>query len=103
MSKQKTYMGIHKDSAGGMTPTGNIIRDAWVFGIIPEKETCEGWDVARIESLYDKVSAVWGPYGHLPSRLPSELRERHHKIYSQDIEHARHQGWNPELGDEDDA
>jgi hypothetical protein len=28
-----------------MTPTGNIIRDAWVFGIIPEEDACAGWTV----------------------------------------------------------
>lgn len=39
--RQQTYMGIDKDTAG-LSPTGNIIRDAWVFGILPETETCEG-------------------------------------------------------------
>lgn len=39
---QKKYMGIDKDPHGAMNPTGNIIRDAWVFGLIPQTETCEG-------------------------------------------------------------
>jgi hypothetical protein len=101
MSQTKIYQGIDKDPKGGMTPTGNIIRDAWVFGIIPETETCAGWTVQGIEALYDKVSAAWAPYGHLASRLPPELWERHARIYSAAVERARAEGWNPELDDED--
>jgi len=98
--RQQTYMGIHNDTAG-LSPTGNIIRDAWVFGILPENETCEGWTLDRIEVVYEKVCAAWEPYGSLASRLPPELRERHTRIYAAAIQRAREQGWNPELGDED--
>lgn len=84
-----------------MTPTGNIIRDAWVFGLLPEDEDCAGWTTQQIDQLYDQVHAAWLPYGHLASRLPPELRERHARIYAAAMEHARRQGWNPEL-DEDD-
>jgi hypothetical protein len=84
-----------------MTPTGNIIRDAWVFGIIPETETCAGWNMQRIEALYDHVAAAWQPYGHLASRLPPELRERHACIYAAAVERARAAGWDPELDDDD--
>lgn len=101
MNKTKTYPGIDQDPKGGMTPTGNIIRDAWVFGIIPETETCAGWVLQGIDALYDKVSAAWEPYGHLASRLPSELRERHQRIYDAAVERARAEGWDPELGDDD--
>ena len=45
MDKTKKYDGIDKDPHGAMNPTGNIIRDAWVFGIIPETETCSGWTI----------------------------------------------------------
>jgi hypothetical protein len=86
---KKTYAGIHKDTAG-LSPTGNIIRDAWVFGILPESET-----------IYERVSTAWEPFGSLASRLPPELRERHARIYSEAIQRAREQGWNPELGDDD--
>ena len=34
--KERRYVGIDKDPKGAMNPTGNIIRDAWVFEIIPE-------------------------------------------------------------------
>ena len=40
---ERRYVGIHNDINGGMTATGKIIRDAHVFGIIAETETCEGW------------------------------------------------------------
>ena len=101
MQPKKIYQGIHNDAYGGMTPTGNIIRDAWVFGIIPEEETCEGWLPGGIEDLYDKVSEAWAPFGHLASRLPPELRERHRRIYAAAVERARALGWEPALDDED--
>jgi hypothetical protein len=100
--KRRIYPGIDQDPSGGMNPTGNIIRDAWVFGIIPETETCAGWDVQRMEQLYDQVSRAWAPHGHLPSRLPPELRERHRRIYEQALRLAREKGWDPDRELEDD-
>jgi len=101
MTDPKTYQGIDKDPKGGMTPTGNIIRDAWVFGIIPETETCAGWTLQGIDALYDKVTEAWAPYGHLASRLPPPLRERHRRIYEAAVQRARAAGWTPELDDDD--
>ncbi|MCF1183857.1 hypothetical protein L0E83_10480 [Marichromatium gracile] len=97
----KRYAGIHNELQGGMTPTANIIRDAWVFGLIPEEETCEGWTVQGIDDLYDKVSAAWAPYGHLVSNLPAELRERHARIYEAAVSRARAAGWDPDRLEED--
>ena len=51
MQTDKRYVGIDKDINGGMTTTGKIIRDAWIFGILPETETCEGWLPQGIETL----------------------------------------------------
>jgi hypothetical protein len=84
-----------------MTSVGNVIRDAWVFGLLPETETCEGWSHDRIESLYDQVSRAWEPYGHRVSALPEDLRERHARIYDEAVRKARAAGWNPELGEDD--
>ena len=92
---QKKYMGIDKDPLGAMNTTGNIIRDAWVFGLIPETETCEGWTVQRIDALYSQVTEEWDKYGHLVSKLPTELGERHRKIYDAAIARARALGWDP--------
>lgn len=97
---QRTYEGVHNESHG-MTPTANIIRDAWVFGLIPETETCKGWGMQRIEDLYSRVSNAWEPYGHLVSRLPQELAEKHRRIYDAAIAEARRKGWDPELADND--
>jgi len=102
MIQTKIYQGIDQDPEGDMTPTGNIIRDAWVFEIIPETETCAGWTLQGIEDLYDKVTEAWAPYGHLASRLPPPLRERHQRIYEAAVRRAREQGWVPELEDGDD-
>jgi hypothetical protein len=91
-----SYIGIDKDPEGAMNLTGNIIRDAWVFGLVPEEETCRGWSRQRIEGLYEKVSDAWEPYGGLPSRLPLELRERHRRIYAAAVANARSLGWDPD-------
>lgn len=100
MMKETIFAGLDNEPNGGMTRTANIIRDAWVFGILPEAETCEGWSMQRVQTIYDQVSAAWHPYGHLPSRLPPELRERHARIYAAAIERARAAGWHPDLDDE---
>jgi hypothetical protein len=100
MAREKIYPGIEYDEYGGMTPTGNIIKDAWVFGIIPEDQTCEGWSLSRIQALYDKVCDAWAPYGHLVSKLPQDLAERHTRIYDAAIKQAREQGWAPDIDDE---
>lgn len=92
----KIYSGIDKDPKGAMNPTGNIIRDAWLFGLIPKTETCEGWSVQRIQVLYDQVTAEWQKYGHMVSNLPPELAENHRAIYDAAIQRARELGWDPE-------
>jgi hypothetical protein len=94
--RQKIYAGIDKDPKGAMNPTGNIIRDAWVFGLLPESETCEGWTVQRIDALYADVWREWERYGHLVSNLPPELAERHRAIYDAAIARARGMGWDPD-------
>lgn len=101
MTNKPNYVGIDEEVFGGMTPTGTIIRDAWVFGIIPDSENCAGWNVQGIQSLYDKVSAAREPYDHLVSNLPPDLRERHQRIYEAAVQKAKALGWDPELNDED--
>jgi hypothetical protein len=98
---QRVYAGIDQDEKGGLTHLGRMVRDAWVFGILPETETCAGWDGARMQNLYEQVYAAWEPYAHLPSRLPDALRERHEKLYAQAIAEARSQGWDAELGEDE--
>jgi hypothetical protein len=100
MAKQ-VYAGIDKDNKGGLTHLGRMVRDAWVFGILPETETCEGWDAAQMQNLYEKVYAAWEPYAHLPSRLPEELRSKHAKFYETAISVARKDGWDAELGEDE--
>ena len=97
----RIYPGIDKDRYGGTTDIGRIIRDAWVFGLIPETETGIGWTYSRVEALYDQVHAQWVKHGHLASQLPPELKERHEQIYAEAVARARVQGWSVELGDDD--
>ncbi len=99
---RKIYDGIDKDPKGAMNQTGNIIRDAWLFGLIPETETCAGWNMGAFEALYEKVSREWDKYGHLVSNLPPELASRHREIYDAAVARARELGWDPDEYLEDD-
>ncbi|MDH5632304.1 MAG: hypothetical protein OEZ10_04835 [Gammaproteobacteria bacterium] len=92
-SQSDRYIGIDEDLFAGMTTIGKMIRDAWVFGLIEETETCKGWNLAGINVLLDKVNAEWDKYGCLVSRLPAELFERHQRIHGEAVEKARELGW----------
>lgn len=98
---EQLYVGIDQDENEGLTHLGRIVRDAWVFGILPETETCTGWSSAQMQVLYEKVYLAWEPYAHLPSRLPDELRDRHTQFYTRAIANAKKKGWNTELGEDD--
>lgn len=102
MAKPTTYVGIDNDLNGGMTTIGKIIRDAWVFGIIPETETCKGWNFAGVDALLDKVNTQWDKYGCLVSHLPAELAERHNRIHGTAIANAKAHGWCGEHETEDE-
>ena len=95
------YVGVDRDDNHGMTAIGRIVRDAWVFNLLPETETCAGWSSAQIQVLFEQVHQAWEPYAHLPSLLPPELSQRHSAIHSAAIKQARQAGWAPNLDDED--
>ena len=96
MKKVKKYVGIHNEVNGGMTDTGKIIRDAWLFGLIPENETCEGWLVQGLEDLWFKVNKEWEKYGLLVSNLPDELQQKFLRIQDEAFTRARAAGSVPE-------
>lgn len=98
---EPNYPGIDEDENGGMTYLGRIVMDAWVFGLIPETERCAGWSRSQMQVLYSRVTSEWDKYGNLPSRLPSELAERHKRVYREAMTQARERGWDPELNEED--
>lgn len=100
MKAQNRYVGIYKDRYGGMTDTGKIIRDAWIFGIIPEDETCEGWLAQGIEALWRKTQAHWDRYGYAVNQLPQEIQARFYRIQEAGLARARQAGWHPELYDD---
>lgn len=101
MYSDGTYPGVDQDYYGGMTDIGKLVRDAWVFGVLPETETCAGWNAGRLEQLYEQVHAAWEPYGHLVSRLPPELLARHERIFGEAVRKAKEQGWSVDLDDEE--
>jgi hypothetical protein len=53
------YKGLDNDEYGGMTAIGTIIKDAWVFGILPETETCENWSFDRLQIIHDQTKKEW--------------------------------------------
>ena len=98
---EQRYRGARNDANGGMTHLARIIKDAWVFGLLPEDQDGAGWSAGQMQALYEKVYAEWDKYGHLPSRLPDDLRARHTRIHQEAISRARDGGWDPELGEND--
>ncbi len=96
VDKSKAYVGIDNDVNGGMTDTGKIIRDAWVFGLIDETETCAGWTARGIETLWEKVNARWSEHGFRVGNLPPDLRERFDRIHAAAVARARTAGWDPD-------
>ena len=96
MGRPSTYVGIENDVNGAMTTIGKIIRDAWVFELIPETETCEGWNQGKVDVLLDRVNAEWDKYGCMVSQLPADLRERHQRIHDKAIANAKAAGWSGE-------
>ena len=102
MKRQQKYIGINNEVNGGMTPIAKIIRDAWVFGLIEESQTCEGWNAAGIDSLLDKVNIEWDKYGCLASQLPAELFEKHKRIHDKAIAEAKAVGWSGEAETDDE-
>ncbi len=102
MARPDKYVGIDNDVNGGMTTIGKLIRDAKVFGLIDDDETCEGWNFAGIDTLLDKVNKEWDKYGCLVSHLPDELRQRHEEIHNAAITAAKAAGWCGEQETEDE-
>lgn len=96
MSKPNLYVGIDNDVLGGMTTIGKTIRDAWVFGLLDEAETCEGWDLSRINLLLAQTNSEWDKYGCMVSSLPEDLALRHREIYDDAVVRARAAGWSGE-------
>ena len=99
--KPKPYEGVDEDMFGGMTANGRIVRDAWVFELIPETETCKGWLVQGIQDLHQKVNDEWDKYSSMVSQLPAELFERHQRIHGEAIKLAKQAGWTADVETED--
>jgi hypothetical protein len=102
MAKPKTYIGLENEINGGMTAIGKIIRDAWVFELLDETETCKGWNLAGIDALLQKVNAEWDKYGCLVSHLPEELGQRHRRIHAEAMQKATAAGWSGEHETDDE-
>ncbi len=96
MPKPNRYIGLNNEINGGMTSIGKIIRDAKVFSLIADDETCEGWDLGRIDALLQKVNNEWDKYGCLVSHLPEDLAKRHQHIHGDALKKAKAAGWSGE-------
>lgn len=100
-SNKAPYVGIDKDTDGGMTVAGRIIRDAWAFGIIPETETCAGWNTQGLQDLWNKTHDEWEKYGRQVNQLPEDIRERYLRIQREAFDRAKEAGWDASLDDND--
>ena len=100
MNNKMTYAGFHHDKHS-LTMLARVVIDGWLFGFIPETEDCTGWSLGQMQALADKVDAEWDKFSNLPSRLPTDLRERHASLYDMATQRARSMGWDPELGDDE--
>ena len=100
-TRTHTYAGVDQEDNHGMTLTGRIIRDAWVFGLLSEGNNFAGKTAGDLQNLFEQVHQAWEPYGQLPSRLPPELAARHARIHAEAVASARAAGWSAELGDDD--
>jgi len=96
MRKPEKYKGLNNEINGGMTAIGKLIRDAKVFSLIEDSETCEGWNHSGINALEDKVNQEWDKYGCLVSQLPEELFKRHQDIHNKAMKDAKDAGWSGE-------
>ena len=103
MARPDKYVGINNEVNGGMTTIGKLIRDAWVFDLIDESETCEGWNFAGVDALLDKVNNEWDKYGCMVSSLPPELFEKHQRIHGKAVEEATAAGWCGEAETDDEG
>ena len=72
------------------------------FGVIPESETCAGWNLAGIDAVLQKVNVEWDKHGCLFSHLPDELRQRHQRIHGKAFEQAKASGWSGEFETDDE-
>jgi len=100
MNTKMPYAGFYHDKHG-MPMLARVVLDGWLFGLLPESEDCAGWQLGQMQTLADKIEAEWDQYGNLPSRLPSDMRERHEALYRMATERARGMGWDPELGEDE--
>jgi hypothetical protein len=92
-SRTKTYSGIDHEEHHGMTMTGRIIRDAWVFGLLPEGDGFAGKHAGDLQRLFEAVHAAWEPYG--------QLAAKHARIHDEALQRAKGMGWDAELGEDD--
>ncbi len=102
MARPDKYIGVDNDLNGGMTTIGKIVRDGWVFSLIDESETCEGWNYSRMDALLDKVNKEWDKYGCLVSNFPPELFDRHQRIHTRGFAQAVEAGWSGDVETDDD-
>jgi hypothetical protein len=87
---------LDKDQWAGFTHTGEIIRNARIFGFIDESETCQGWRMDQIEELWDKVNAYWDQHGAQANNLPPDVFTKFERIHAEALDKAKALGWTPE-------
>ena len=81
MPSHKQSVEMHNDPSASEIDRGRVIRDAWVFGIVPESESCDGWTIQALVQLEHKVNEVWKKYDFKAANLPPHIRTHFDRIY----------------------
>lgn len=82
-----------------MSDSGKLMRDAWVFGLLPEGQGVAEQNAMLLQMLAHDVRASWQQHGNCVNCLPRELRNRYTGIHAEAIRRAKMNGWEPEAGD----
>ena len=84
MSKPKIYLGLRQEPRGGMTPTGNIVRDAsfatsvdrvFACGDAGRGQSLIGWAIAEGRSCARGVVEYLSGSSKLPRPIGPEVRQ----------------------------
>ena len=82
-----------------MTNTGKLMRDAWVFGLLPEGQGLAGQNTVSLQMLADDVGTCWKQHGNCVNCLSRELRNHYTRIHAEAIRRAKASGWKQETED----
>ncbi|HIQ39922.1 MAG TPA: hypothetical protein EYH46_01980 [Sulfurivirga caldicuralii] len=100
--KAKIYPGYDQDPSHWMSQEAKLIREAWAFGLLPEEEKCEGWQLHQFDQLWEKVDAIWEKADFRVDNLPPDIQEKYMALQTEALKRAKAAGWDPKAVFDDD-